>query len=341
MWGNRGKIVAVMLGLSLVAVATVIPPSGAEEDYLYRTEIAGHPLEPYAQLPYELDTGFPSTFVELSKTPELRSQSTSALAEPTPIGDGVVGNVTSHKYENPSKAWAVNPPDHRDTKAAINTFPYGPTATAECPTTFACVGSTTYGRYVSDNFSIESASTDSSSTASDADQLISSESMNKIQGLKVGGLSISSILSWLKVDLRPGKEPTISYKVQISGIEDGKGFTGAGYQGILLSGQNVAGSDLAKQFNAQVKNGDGPFSTIGKYGLRVVEPRFGQAQTGRYVLELSALDGSIQPAARKNQVGGGFGMRIGATRFAGNYGPDGPLPSGWGYLDDPSNPNVK
>ena len=151
-------------------------------------------------------------------------------------------------------------------------------------------------------------------------------------------LSIGTVLSSLKVEFRQSDEPVISYRIEISGIQDGQSQSGAGYTGVALAGQGIVGRDLASQFNSQVKGGQSGFKTLGKYGLRVLEPRIGYSRSARYVIEVSALDGLFGLAARQNQIGDGFGMRIGVSRAAGRYELNGKPPphDGYGYLDDPT-----
>jgi hypothetical protein len=167
---------------------------------------------------------------------------------------------------------------------------------------------------------------------------IVAETTNKVQGAKIGPLSIGTVLSWLKVEFRQSAEPVISYRIELTGIHDGQSQSGAGYTGVALAGQGILGRDLANQFNSQVKGGQPGFKTLGKYGLRVLEPRIGYSRSQRYVIEISALDGLFGLAARQNQIGDGFGMRIGVSRAAGRYELNGkPAPhDGYGYLDDPT-----
>jgi hypothetical protein len=76
---------------------------------------------------------------------------------------------------------------------------------------------------------------------------------------------------------------------------------------------------------------------LARYGLRFAEPRVGRSATGRYVFEVSVLDGLFGPAARNGQIGGAQGFRFAVSRIAGRYEDAGrPSPSqGYGYLDDP------
>jgi hypothetical protein len=146
------------------------------------------------------------------------------------------------------------------------------------------------------------------------------------------------VLSWLKVEFRPSAEPKISYRIELTGIKDGQSESGAGYTGVALAGQGLMGRDVANQFNTQAKSGQSGFKTLGKYGLRVLEPRIGYSHSQRYVVEVSALDGLFGLAARQNQIGDGFGMHIGVSRAAGRYELNGkPAPSqGYSYMDDPT-----
>lgn len=333
-----GILAAISIGAMLFA-----PVGGADEEEGGRwlIDTYGHPFEPYAGIPDEALIGVPSSHVELDGD-RPNCLAVGALYDPTNQVDAVValiGTSLPTGYTNPSKSRSENPEAaNTKSKAEVSTFPNGPRSASECQSPRSGTAEGTFGRYHSDQLSVESATTQSSTIQSKTEDLIVSESVNKIQGLHAGDLTIGSVLTWIKVDWRPSVEPKVTYRVEIAGINDGKGFSGAGDDGIVMSGKNVAGSDFVKQFNTQVKGGQAAFAAIGRYGLRVAEARAGRSQTGRYVFEFSVFDGNFGLAARTDQIGTLQGMRVGVSRAAGRYqNADGdPAPSaGYAYLDDP------
>lgn len=339
MWGRAGTGVAGFLAAALAATALVAPAGAADEEAAWKVDVWGHPMEPYAQIPEEITAGSPGTWAQLQGAVPTRCEVVGTLIDTGGGGvtvDQLAYELADRQYANPTKAWAANPPTRNAEKHQVTTFPNGPTATAECDSPTSGASSATWGRYLSENFSFEGSSSDS--TNKTVDGILVTETTNKVHGLKVGPMSIGSVLSWLKVEYPVSAEPKVSYKVEITDITDGKSASGAGHAGITLAGQGVAGKDFAKQFNGQVKNGEGPFKTIGKYGLRLLEPRVGFSRSGRYVFEMAALDGLLGFAPRKGQIGEGFGWRVGVSRSAGRYElPGKPSPSeGYQYMDDPT-----
>lgn len=339
MRGRVGKGTAGMLAAALAAATLVAPAGAVDEDDVWRVDVWGHPMEPYAQIPEELQAGSPGTWLQLQGALPTRCEGIGTLIDTGGGGvtvDQLAYELADRQYENPTKAWAANPATRNAVKDEVTTFPGGPKATAECssPTSGSSAG--TWGRYLSESFSFESSSSDTTNRTGEG--VVVTETTNKVQGIKVGPLSIGSVLSSLTVEYRPSAEPTVSYELDITGITDGKSASGASHAGVTLAGQGVAGKDLAKQFNAQVKNGEGPFKTLGKYGLRVLEPRVGYSRSQRYVFEIAALDGLLGFAARQGQIGEGFGFRLGVSRSAGRYETPGKAAphEGYEYMDDPT-----
>jgi hypothetical protein len=328
--------------LAVALLATLAAPAGAAEvDNYWKVDVWGHPVEPYAQIPEELDAGSTGAWAQLSGKLPVQCEANGTLIDTGGSGETVdqLGyELSDHNYHNPGKAAAANPENRNPVKSSVTTFPNGPESKAECSSPTSGASSATWGRYLSKDFSFESASSDSTNTKSSDEGSIVTDTTNKLQGVKIGPLSIGTVFSWLKVEFRQSQEPLISYKIDISGITDGQSQSGAGYTGVSLAGQGIVGRDLASQFNSQVKGGQPGFKPLGKYGLRILEPRIGYSRSARYVVEVSALDGVFGPAAREGQIGNGFGMRIGVSRAAGRYELNGKPPpsSGYPYLDDPT-----
>jgi hypothetical protein len=338
----RGRTrIASALAAALAATMLVGPAGADSEDHIWKVDVWGHPMEPYAQIPEELQTGSPGTWAQLQGALPRRCETVGALLDTGGGGvtvDQLAYELSDKNYENPAKAWAANPPTRNAEKDQMTTIPNGPTATAACSTPNSGTAAATWGRYLSEGFSFESSSSDTSNELVEDEQLFITETINKVHGVKVGPLSVGFVLSWLKVEYRPSVEPIVSYRIELGGISDGQQHSGAGATGLVLAGQGIPGSDVSKQFNAQVKGGESSFKTLGKYGLRVMGPRVGYSRSHRYVIEISAFDGLLGLAARENQAGQGAGWRVAVSRSAGRYEVIGtPAPAeGYEYIDDPT-----
>jgi hypothetical protein len=137
------------------------------------------------------------------------------------------------------------------------------------------------------------------------------------------------VLSWLKVEFPPSEDPKVSYRIELAGIRNGEDIVNAaGEQGVVLSGQKLGGADLVAQFNQQMQKNRDALSVLFRYGLRILQPRFTRNQRSAadrggsiygYFYELSALDGVLEPTARQNQTGHGFGFRVGVSRVGGDF----------------------
>ena len=341
MRARGGTRVAGALAAALMTAMLAAPAGATLNDSYWKVDVWGHPIEPYAQIPEELDAGSPGTWAQLAGQLPVQCEAVGTLYDSGGSGETVdqLGyELSDHNYHNPGKAAAANPENRNPVKANVTTFPNGPESKAECASPTSGSSSATWGRYLSPQFSFESASGDTTNAKATEHGSIVTETANKVHGFKAGPLAINTIFSWLKVEFRESAEPLISYRIELSGITDGQSQSGAGYTGVALAGQGLVGRDVAKQFNSQVKQGQPGFKVLGKYGFRILEPRIGYSHSLRYVVEVSAVDGLFGLAARQNQIGDGFGMRFGVSRAAGRYEMNGkPAPSnGYDYLDDPT-----
>jgi len=324
-------------GVALLASLTLVPASGAEElNGQWLVDGYGHPVEPYIQIPGEFRTAVPATQAGIEGAAPLRCQAIGYFYDGG-IADSVGQILTYNQFNNPTKAWAINPPTARPEKDEKSTYPGGPKATADCPNSTHSEADSTLGPLVSESLSIEGGSSRTTTVKAEDNPLITSESINRVTGVKAGDLSIASVLSWLKVEFSPSAEPKISYRIELGGVNDGKSFSGASYHGLVLAGQGVGGAELAQQFNEQAKANKDALKALAGYGLSIFAPRVGFSAAGRYVLEISALDGSFSPAARSGNIGQTMGIRLGAARVAGRYEANGePSPhDNYQYLADP------
>lgn len=325
MRGRIGTSVIGMLSVALVGTGLSSTVGGADErSTYYIIDVAGHPFEPYAELPTEVTTGTPSTYVELQEAPlPIRCESISSLFEPSVLVDGIAFIVTEGRYNNPSKATAINPADSRPTKAEVSTVPNGPRALADCKTDREGMGQGTFGGFVSEAFSVQASTSDSYARKLPDQQVVEAGTVNKLRGLTIGDLAIETVETKIDVRFPVAEEPTVKYSIHFAGVSQGGKFNGGGEEGFYMAGEAKGGKEFVEQFNKTFRQEEkGPFfELVGKYGLRAVEPRFYvDPKSGRDVFEVSVGDGTIGLAARRNQqVGHGFGMRLAAGRVGGKY----------------------
>src|SRR5207302_8822104 len=147
----------------------------------------------YAQMPVKLGAGSPGTSTRLSGKRPVQCEANGTLIDTggsAEIGDQLGYELSDHNYHNPRKTAAANPENRNPVKADVTTFPNGPESKAECASPTSGASSATWGRYLSKDFSFESASSDSTDKKSSEQGSIVTETTNKVQGVKVGPLSI-------------------------------------------------------------------------------------------------------------------------------------------------------
>ncbi|HET9770933.1 MAG TPA: hypothetical protein VFS16_08590, partial [Acidimicrobiia bacterium] len=202
-------------------------------------------------------------------------------------------------------------------KAEFGTAP-GPRAEVACPSVVSGTGRAAAGGIMTDQLTVAAASTKSTSSQADGQDVVLSEAVTNLQGIKLADVSIRQLESWLKVEWRAGAEPLISYRLAMTGL-----FNGAdavflnGERGIVLQGKDLAGSEFVKQFNQQSKANENALEQLGTYGFRILEPSVYQDASGRHVIENFVVNAGFGFAARKNELGNFQGMRLAAATVTG------------------------
>jgi hypothetical protein len=311
-------MVAVAIVASVPVAGIVATPAGAAAAS-YATTTQSRTVETFSKLPFDVTQGYPSSTVFLDHQGVAQCEVLAAmfdggiLEEYFELGFGGT-------YQNHTKAEAGNQRGALPEKAAFGAAP-GPNAQAACPTPLSGSGYAAGGGYLSDQVSIESASTSSTATKPEGKAIVLSETLTKLQGIKAGAVSVRNLESWIKVEWRSEEEPLISYRMAVSGL-----FNGAdevllqGERGIVLQGQNVAGNEFVKQFNQQSAEHETAFEQLFTYGFRILEPKVYQDASGRDVIESFVMAGGFGLAARKGELGGFQGMRLAAARITGRIG---------------------
>jgi len=308
----------------VTGAALLLPaPAGAETQAAsYATTTQSRAVETFARLPLYVTQGAPSSKVILDHQSVPQCEVTSGLFD----GDTVEEYIelgAGGKYQNGTKVRAGQSRGALPDKAQFGSAP-GPTAQAACPTATSGAGRASSGGIVTDQLSIESATTASTAVKPDNATAVVSEAVTKLQGIKLADVSIRQLESWLKVEWRVNQEPLVSYRLVVSGLFNGaEAVLMNGERGVVLQGKDLAGSEFVKQFNQQSKAHENALEQLGTYGFRLVEPSLYQDASGRYVVEAFVVNGGFGFAARKNQMGHFQGMRLAAATVTGRMVPFG------------------
>jgi hypothetical protein len=311
-------LTAGLLAVTVSGAPLVLPgPAGAEPGQVqYATTTQSRAIETFARLPLYVTQGAPSSTVFLDYQGVPQCEVVSGLFDGASAEEYVELGADG-KYQNPTKVKAGQSRGALPEKAEWGTAP-GPTARAACPSVLSGAGRASSGGIVSEQLSIESATTTSDAVKREGESLVVSEAVTTLQGVKLADVSVRQLESWLKVEWRPGQEPLVSYRLVLSGLFNGaEAVLMNGERGVVLQGKDLAGSEFVKQFNEQSKAHETAFEQLGTYGFRVLEPQVYEDASGRSVIESFVVNAGFGFAARKNEVGNFQGMRLGAATVTG------------------------
>jgi len=318
---RRRSLAALALAVALPGAGLLgAPPAGAEGRFFYATTTESRTFEFYEQLPYEATEGSPSSSVNLDDQQNYPFCETfSGVYDLGGVIDEFLSLSSNNVYQNPTRMRAANPPGTRPQRAEFNTVASGPHALSDCKTPTSGYGTATYGGHVADQVSVQSATSETTAARADGEDTVVGETTTKFQGFKAGDVSFRQLESWVKVEWRAGQQPLVTYRMVLNGLFNGTSEVMLnGGNGIVLSGQKVAGSELAEQFNQQSKAHQSDLDKLATYGFRILEPKVYQDPNGRNVVETYLLESGFGLAARKgDQIGNFQGLRLGVSRVSG------------------------
>jgi hypothetical protein len=318
------------VALAMVLAAIGIPgaqPAGATS-LTYTVTNWSRSVEGFAQIPAEATQASPSGIVGLANQGRATCHGIAGIYD-LGVVDGYLG-LSVNGYQNPTRMEVANPEDRRPTHAEIGSAP-GPRAVADCSTPTSGTASSTWGGHVADQFSVESATSRSTSQREGDEPVVVTEATTKLEGIHVGDASIRSFESWLKTEWQAGREePLVSYRIVLTGLFDKtKEVATGGGNGVTLTGEAVGGSDLVRQFNEQAKAHAADLQQLGTYGFTLMTPHAGHDRTirdvmtsGGWTVEAPVLAASWGFTARKGQTGHRQGVRLGLNRVVGHISWD-------------------
>lgn len=312
-----------VFAVAAAAALSVAGPAGADpQPVSYATTTQSRSVETFARLPLYVTQGAPSSTVFLDHQSVPQCEVVAGLFDGASAEEYVELGADG-KYHNPSKVKAGQARGALPDKAQWGTAP-GPSAQAACPTPTSGNGRASSGGIVTDRLSIESATATSQAVKDESDSGVVSETVTKLQGVRLADVSIRQMESWLRVEWRVNQEPLVSYHLVLSGLFNGaEAVLMNGERGVVLQGKDLAGSEFVQQFNQQSKAHEKALEQLGTYGFRLLEPQVYQDDTGRHVIEGFVVNAGFGFAARENQMGHFQGMRLGAATVTGRIVPFG------------------
>jgi hypothetical protein len=332
---------ALLSGMTLVAAAatfTGVGPSvaGADEDTTgaptasgsaWAAEATGRVFEPYAEIPHAFYPGAPMAEVHLYSPGNCDTWAAAYYAG-VEVEEAILQPIPN--YNNVTLARATNP-EGAVTPTKSEVAPLGPAGgpryLAECPLPHSGHGFARDVGFQSQNDSFAGGMSDTKASIDEATRVLVSETTTALDDLNLNGLHIQRVVSWLKTELSPGAEPKVSYRIELFGItapgKEGSASSAPravalGGTGLTLSGKDVGGSDLVRQFNAQATAHEQDLAALGRYGLRILEPKV-TSDDDFHTVEAPVMDAGMYFTARQNQTGQGQALRFAMARFRGSY----------------------
>jgi hypothetical protein len=332
---------ALLSGMTLVAAVATVTGFGssvasADADTVgaptatgsaWTAEATGRVFEPYAEIPRAFYPGAPMTEVHLYSPGNCETWSAAYYAG-VEVEEAILQPVPN--YKNATLARATNP-EGAVTPTKSEVAPFGPNGgpryLAECPSPHSGHGYARDGGFQSQNASFAGGMSDTKASIDETTGGLVSETTTALDDLHLNGLHIQQLVSWLKTELTPGQEPKVSYRIELVGVSapgnDGS-TSGAsravalGGTGLTLSGKDVGGSDLVRQFNQQAKAHEKDLAALGRYGFRILEPKVA-SDGDLHSVEAPVVDAGLYLTARENQIGHGQALRLAMARFRGSY----------------------
>jgi len=324
--GAFGRTVVMVTAVASTMLA--VHPVGATSDdefdsykvgHSWGARIEGRGYGPFARIPYEAAAGTPYTRAELASVPG-RCFTIASLFYGDQYGEEFVNEGTTGRG-NPGEARAENPPQVRNgPKAEVAPMgANGPHATADCSSRSESRAFATYGWNGDDTNHVATTTTKSTNVLDTVTDTILAETLVTLEDVLVGGVHIERVESWLKVDHTASKEPLVSYRLALFGVNSGgQNLAGAQDKGVVLAGANLAGSEVYKQFQDQANAHGNDIAQLMTYRIRVLAPKVSYDKV-EYTIQAPVFEADEHNTPRKETQGDSFGFRLGEARYVGAH----------------------
>ena len=314
--------------LTLTVAVSLVGGSGAGAEQLTRPDgtwnviAEARGVSPYAETPSEQSGGGPFVRAELeSSNQTVPAFAFGALGYPSyEAQEGAIG-----VKEKPGDVYASSSSDSKYTKSA-RFAPFGdagPFVAAEAPDDLTAHADGAFRFSDSPACKADGGFSDARSSYSQELQAMVAEATTHVIGLSVDKIHIANFESWVRVVFPRDAEPTVDYRLAMTGISSDKTET-AGWatrssssganKDLVISGQGVGIGQFAESFSNQQAN----IPSVLKGRITIDKPRV--SKSGQYYrVAGAAIEARWDNTPRERQFGQVMALRIGDSEVAGYF----------------------
>jgi hypothetical protein len=319
------------LALSLVGGIAV---AGAEEtstqQYTWNIVAEARGVSPYAEVPSEAPGGGPFVRAELESTNQIDpSAAFGALGYPSQTAQEGAFNIKS----KPGDVYASSGGGSSlEKKARFAPFgAAGPYVAVEAPDALTAQGEGAFRVIEPQDVKADSGYSLAKTSFSKEVNAMVAESTTHAFGIKVGDtFRVGAFESWVRMTFRPDAEPTVDYRLALTGVHSGNteamgwsnqsessGPSADSNNDIVISGKGIGAGKVAEDFAKQMSD-HAEIPNLMKGGVFIHQPRV--AQDGQYFkLAGAALELRYENLPRQGGFGQAMGIRFGDSVAQGYY----------------------
>lgn len=321
----------VGLALSLVGgIAVAAADQTSTQQYTWNIMAEARGVSPYAEVPSEAPGGGPFVRAELESTNQIDpSTAFGALGYPSQTAQEGAFNIRS----KPGDVYASSGGGSSLEKSA-RFAPFGeagPYVAVEAPDALTAQGEGAFRIIEPQDVKADSGYSLAKTFFSKEVDAMVAESTTHAFGIRVGDdLRISAFESWVRMTFRPDAEPTVDYRLSLTGVHSGKteamgwsnqsassGSSGDSNNDIVISGKGIGAGKVAEDFAKQLSD-RAEIPNLMKGGVFIHQPRF--VQDGPFFkLAGAALELRYDNAPRQGGFGQAMGIRFGDSVAEGYY----------------------
>lgn len=319
------------LALSLIGGITV---AGADEtntpQYTWNIVAEARGVSPYAEVPGEAPGGGPFVRAELESTNQIDpSTAFGALGYPSQTAQEGAFNIRS----KPGDVYASSGGGSSLEKSA-RFAPFGeagPYVAVEAPDALTAQGEGAFRIIEPQDVKADSGYSLAKTFFSKEVNAMVAESTTHAFGIKVGDrFRVGAFESWVRMTFRPDAEPTVDYRLALTGVHSGpteaigwsnqsasSGSSGNSNNDVVISGKGIGAGKVAEDFARQMSD-HAEIPNLMKGGVFIHQPRV--AQDGPFfTLAGAALELRYDNTPRQGGFGQAMGIRFGDSVVQGYY----------------------
>lgn len=322
---GTGVLLSLWSGSAVVGAAETV-----NQRYTWNVVAEARGVSPYAEVPSEQPGGGPFVRAELESTNQVNpSTAFGALGYPSHLGqEGAVGVKSK-----PGDVYASSGPNSSFGKAA-RFAPFGaagPYVAAEAPDPLTAQGEGAFRGVEPEDVKADGGYSVAKTFFSEELNALVGEATTHVFGIKLNDkLQMDAFESWVRMTFRPDAEPTLDYRLALTGVHTGNAeamgwsnqsqSSGSHHESnndVVISGKGVGIGKAAEEFARQMSE-HSEIASLMKGGLFIHEPR--ATKDGEYFrLAGAALELRSENARQEGQFGQAMGIRFGDSALQGYY----------------------